>query len=106
MNINRKPLYLMIKSGLGFALALGMAGASNVAFAQDAEEEAMVTEEVIVTGSRIVRDGFTSSSPLSPLRWQAMPVLTNSSSTYLNSPATRWVCQPITVAITARKRLT
>lgn len=79
MSINRKPLYLMIKGGLGLALAMGLAGTSTPLLAQDADEEEVLLEEVIVTGSRIARDGFSSSSPLAVFDEQDINLAGNAS---------------------------
>jgi len=49
---------------LGAALVLAP---SNRAMAQDAEDEALVTEEVLVTGSRIPRRDFTANSPITTI---------------------------------------
>ncbi|NQV86767.1 MAG: TonB-dependent receptor plug domain-containing protein, partial [Woeseiaceae bacterium] len=53
---------------VSFAVATGMLGVSPQVVAQDeAEDEndgAQAIEQIVVTGSRIRRDGFSSSSPL------------------------------------------
>jgi outer membrane receptor protein involved in Fe transport len=45
-------------------LALGVTAAGPQAMAQDDEDEDLVEERIIVTGSRIVRRDFTSQSPI------------------------------------------
>ena len=62
--IRQNPLACAI----GLAIAAGSLSTSNLALAQDQNEpdegEEIVVEEVVVTGSRIRRDTFTSSTPI------------------------------------------
>lgn len=59
----KKRLSLAVSAAIGFSTLIMIPG---LTFAQDEQtlEEDLTMEEVIVTGSRIVRDGFTSSSPV------------------------------------------
>ena len=61
------------KSILSFAVSAALGVAGSQGWAQELEEEALdatavseedSVEEVIVTGSRIIRDGYSSSSPM------------------------------------------
>jgi len=54
-----------VRRGLCAAILVGLAGSSISVWAQETDtEDDLALEEVIVTGSRIVRDGYSSSSPL------------------------------------------
>lgn len=58
----RKPVAVAVAAALG---ASSVGALSNVALAQDAEDDATPMEEIITTGSRIVtQDGFGRTSPV------------------------------------------
>lgn len=82
MKSNRTPLYVHIRRGLGAALAVSLAASALPVMAQDQDagaEDEMLLEEVIVTGSRIVRDGFSSSSPVAVFDEDAITLAGNAS---------------------------
>jgi iron complex outermembrane receptor protein len=77
MKNNLNPLYFAVKSGLGAVTAMGLAAVPFAVLAQDAdtdEDEIRVTEEVIVTGSRIARADIDSASPVTVLTREELEV--------------------------------
>jgi len=53
-----------VSIAVGVALAAGAFGVSPQVLAQEVEEDNDVIEEIVVTGSRIRKDSFSSSSPI------------------------------------------
>lgn len=63
--LHKKPLSLAVSCGLGLTTAF-MIPAGAIAQDQQADENTdALLEEVIVTGSRIKRDGYDTVSPVS-----------------------------------------
>ncbi len=77
-----KPLFNRSKKPLSVAVtaALSMTLTQHVAFAQDADDEVVLTEEIVVTGSRIAKQDFVSNSPVSTVDREQF-VLTNTINT-------------------------
>lgn len=74
----RNRLYYPVLIGLGLLTSLTLS-TSVIAQDQANVEDDEVLEEVIVTGSRIVRDGYTSSSPLAVFDEQQIALAGNAS---------------------------
>jgi len=82
MNCNQMSESVVLRRrALVAAMAACMAVVSLPALAQDAgaDDEDVLLEEVVVTGSRIMRDNFASSSPLAVFDEQDITIAGNSS---------------------------